>query len=81
MGKSLAAWQANRRRARSLWGQLPKTALDTLRQLTQRLALSVAAGELQLLDGPVVYHAYGITAHRSSTSLLRDSDVHSRETV
>ncbi len=75
MGKSLAAWQANRRRARSIWGQLPKTALDTLRQLTQRLALSVAAGELQLLDGRWYVTHTGLLriAHRRRCCGIRTS--------
>jgi hypothetical protein len=75
MGKSLAAWQANRRRARSIWGQLPKTALDTLRQLTQRLAISVAAGELQLLDGRWYITHTGLLriAHRRRCQGIRTS--------
>ena len=51
MDKSSAAWLASARRAKLIWGKLPKTTLDALRQLTQWLALSVAGGELQLLDG------------------------------
>jgi hypothetical protein len=50
MRKPSAAWRANARRARSIWGQLPSAAFESLRQLTNRLALSVAAGDLQLLD-------------------------------
>jgi hypothetical protein len=50
MRKSSTASRANARRARSIWGQLPSSALEALRQLTDRLALSVAAGDLQLLD-------------------------------
>jgi len=51
MRKTLGAWPANARRARSIWGNLPSTALDGLRQLTHKLGLSVAAGDLQFLDG------------------------------
>jgi hypothetical protein len=50
MNKNSVAWRANARRARSIWGRLPSTTLDTLRQLTGRLGLSVAAGDLQLLE-------------------------------
>jgi hypothetical protein len=50
MRKSSTAYRVNARRARSIWGQLPSSALEALRQLTDRLALSVAAGDLQLLD-------------------------------
>lgn len=51
MSKSSVNWLANRRRAQSVWGKLPKATLEALRQLTMRLVLSVAGGELQLLDG------------------------------
>jgi hypothetical protein len=50
MNKTSAAWRANARRARSIWGRLSPTAIDTLKQLTARLSLSVAAGDLQLLE-------------------------------
>jgi hypothetical protein len=50
MTKTSVAWRANARRARSIWGRLPSTTLDALRQLTKRLGLSVAAGDLQLLE-------------------------------
>ena len=50
MKNSSRAWRANARRARIIWGQLPPTSLETLRQLTSKLALSVAAGDVQLLE-------------------------------
>ncbi len=50
MNKNSVACRANARRARSIWGRLPSTTFDTLRQLTDRLGLSVAAGDLQLLE-------------------------------
>ena len=50
MRKPLVVWRANARRARSVWGQLPVAALDALKELTSRLALSVAAGDLQFLE-------------------------------
>ena len=50
MRKSFAGWRANARRARSIWGQLPTAALEALRELTSRLAVSVAAGDLQFLE-------------------------------
>ena len=43
-------WRANAHRARSIWGQLPAAALEALRELTSRLAVSVAAGDLQFLE-------------------------------
>jgi hypothetical protein len=49
--KKAGAWPANARRARSVWGKLPSTAIDGLRQLTHKFGLSVAAGDLQFLDG------------------------------
>ena len=43
--------RANLRIARQLWGQLSVATSQALRQLTQRYALSVAAGDLQFLNG------------------------------
>jgi hypothetical protein len=40
----------NARSAQSIWGQLPPTTLESLKLLTNRLALSVVAGDLQLLE-------------------------------
>ena len=51
MRKSSGVWPANARRARSMWGNLPPTAIDGLRQLTHKFGLSVAAGDLQFLHG------------------------------
>jgi hypothetical protein len=50
MKNSSAAWRTNARRARVIWGKLSSTSLEALRQLTDKLALSVAAGDLQLLE-------------------------------
>jgi hypothetical protein len=50
MNKNSVGWRANVRRARSIWGRLPSTTFDSLRQLTDGLGLSVAAGDLQLLE-------------------------------
>ena len=50
MNENSVAWRANARWARSIWGRLSSTTFDTLRQLTKRLGLSVAAGDLQLLE-------------------------------
>ena len=50
MRKSLVMWRANARRARSIWGQIPAAAVDALKELTSRLAVSVAAGDLQFLE-------------------------------
>src|SRR5271169_1928557 len=37
--------------ARTTWGDLPKAAISSLRTLSEEYALSVALGDLQLLDG------------------------------
>jgi hypothetical protein len=37
--------------ARTMWGDLPKAAISGLRTLSEEYALSVAHGDLQLLDG------------------------------
>src|SRR5690242_15927453 len=50
MRRSNVAWRANVRRARSIWGPLSSTTFDALRELTNRFALSVIAGDLQLLE-------------------------------
>jgi hypothetical protein len=41
----------NVRLARTIWSGLPKTAISSLRSLSEESALSVAHGDLQLLDG------------------------------
>jgi hypothetical protein len=43
--------RSNAKLARQLWGEASPMALRTLRELTIRYSLSVAAGDLQLLDG------------------------------
>ena len=50
MRKLTLLWRANARSARSIWGQLSHNAFAALRQLTTRFALSVTAGDLQLLE-------------------------------
>jgi len=50
MKTSHAARRSNAHDARVIWGQLPSLTLKALRQLTDKLALSVAAGDLQLLE-------------------------------
>ena len=44
-------FRANLRLARQLWGQLSVATYEALRQLTEKYALSVAVGDLQLLNG------------------------------
>jgi hypothetical protein len=44
-------WRRNRRLAQSAWGKLGRGGVDHLRFLTTRYSLSVAAGDLQLIDG------------------------------
>ena len=51
MKKKTISFQSNSRLARQLWGELSKLASRNLRDLTTRYSLSVAAGDLQLLDG------------------------------
>jgi hypothetical protein len=45
------ALRLNLNLAKENWGQLPKIVRNGLKELTARYALSVAAGDLQLLDG------------------------------
>jgi hypothetical protein len=49
--KDSASFRANLRLARNLWGDLSRLAASHLRELTGRYRLSVAAGDLQLLEG------------------------------
>ncbi len=51
MRKQSNAFRSNARFARSTWGGLSKIALRSLQKLTEEYALSVAAGDLQFLDG------------------------------
>ncbi len=45
-----SSFRRNARRARATWGILSKNALEQLKHLTNRYGLSVAAGDLQVLD-------------------------------
>ena len=51
MKKRLVTFQSNRRIAKQLWGQISPTALGCLKELTGECLLSIAAGDLLLLDG------------------------------
>ena len=51
MRKASRSVEANVKHAKAIWGEIPKIALHGLKELTRRLALSVANGDLQLLDG------------------------------
>ena len=51
MKRNVVSFRANAKLARQLWGELPRVTLRSLRELTARYSLSVAAGDLQLLDG------------------------------
>jgi hypothetical protein len=44
-------FRQNASRARAAWGGLSRNLLDQLRDLTNRYALSVVAGDLQMLEG------------------------------
>jgi hypothetical protein len=49
--KRSIAFRSNVRLARSSWGVLSVVALQRLKELTEKYGFSVAAGDLQLLDG------------------------------
>lgn len=51
MKKQCDAFRLNARLARSMWGELSKAALRSLKELTGEYALSVSGGEIQFLDG------------------------------
>jgi len=50
MNNSLAL-KLNRRSARRIWGSVSPTAIQTLRELTDKHTLSICAGDLLLLEG------------------------------
>ena len=51
MMKRSVTFQCNRRIARQLWGHISPTALHGLKELTSEYLLSIASGDLVLLDG------------------------------
>ena len=51
MMKRLVTFQCNRKIARRLWGHISPTALQGLNELTSEYMLSIASGDLLLLDG------------------------------
>jgi hypothetical protein len=51
MKRRVVTFRANANLARRIWGEPSRIALHTLRDLTVRYSLSVAAGDLQFLEG------------------------------
>jgi len=51
MKSKVVSFRSNANLARQLWGEPPRIALRALRDLTLRYSLSVAAGDLQFLEG------------------------------
>jgi hypothetical protein len=51
MKASSIKFRSNKKVARTMWGELPSSALRYLEDLTDAHGLSVAGGDLQLLDG------------------------------
>ena len=51
MKRNDVSFRSNAKLARQLWGEPSRIALRSLRELTSRYSLSIAAGDLQLLDG------------------------------
>jgi hypothetical protein len=51
MKRNPVSFRSNAMLARQLWGELSGNTLHTLRELTAKYFLSVAAGDLQFLDG------------------------------
>ena len=72
-------FRSNLRHARSIWGELRASAIRSLRDLSHAHALSVAAGDLQLLEGRwYVTHAGLLTiASRSGCSGITTAIDHS----
>jgi hypothetical protein len=72
-------FRSNLKHARTIWGELRVGAMRSLRDLSYSYALSVAAGEVQLLDGRwYVTHAGLLTiASRSGCSAITTAIEHS----
>jgi hypothetical protein len=51
MKRNAVSFRSNARFARQLWGEPSRMARRSLRELTSRYSFSVAAGDLQFLDG------------------------------
>ena len=51
MKRNVVSFRSNVKLARQLWGEPSRAALRGLRELTARYSLSVAAGDLQFLEG------------------------------
>ena len=51
MKRNVVTFRSNAKLARQMWGEPSRVALRGLRELTTRYSLSVAAGDLQLLEG------------------------------
>ena len=51
MRRNVVGFRSNARLARQLWGEPSRVALHSLRELTAKYSLSVAAGDLQFLEG------------------------------
>jgi hypothetical protein len=51
MKRTIVSFRSNAKFARHLWGEPSRIALRTLRDLTVKYSLSVAAGDLQFLEG------------------------------
>jgi hypothetical protein len=51
MKRNVVSFRSNANLARQLWGEPSRIALRTLRDLTVKFSLSVAAGDLQFLEG------------------------------
>jgi hypothetical protein len=51
MKRNVVSFRSNAKLVRQLWGEPSRMALRALRELTAKYSLSVAAGDLQFLDG------------------------------
>ena len=54
MMRNAASFRSNAKVARQLWGEPSRIALRSLRELTARYSLSVAAGDLRVLGWSLV---------------------------
>jgi len=77
--KRSVSFQSNAKLAQSQWGNLSMNALDHLKELTRKHQLSVASGDLQLLEGRwYVTHAglLRIAERRRCTGIITSVESH-----
>ena len=77
--KQFTRWPSELKLARCLWGPMPRATSNHLRQLLRRYGFSVAAGDLQLLNGTWYVTHKGLiclSARRRCSGISTDAVIH-----